>query len=311
MPPAFVHRITKYDPADRDEHGGYRGAEDTVSDHGPVEAAYLAAISAFAQAAGIDRLEIREPSVTGHVHFGARPAVEGHGLDGLFPADLTGYHDGAEVSLAVALELVRVMLREQGAWCRLEAGDAFSVHVGWDQYVYVGSDRPCADAVARTRALGLFPEPLTASPYAAEPEVTEAADEDFWASVRTELAARQGLLLEETHVATRWHRLTTENLNAVRAGLGPRALLTVWPDLQPDIDAILTALPSEWHVEFVWEARDGTIKNVIADETEYQELTALVADARAARALPLYLDERHPLLHAALPDSDGVLRARW
>ncbi|MFZ4268299.1 RNA-binding protein [Streptomyces arboris] len=260
MPPAFVHRITKYDPADRDEHGGYRGAEDTVSDHGPVEAAYLAAISAFAQAAGIDRLEIREPSVTGHVHFGARPAVEGHGLNGLFPADLTGYHDGAEVSLAVALELVRVMLREQGAWCRLEAGDAFSVHVGWDQYVYVGSDRPCADAVARTRALGLFPEPLTASPYAAEPEVTEAADEDFWASVRTELAARQGLLLEETHVATRWHRLTTENLNAVRAGLGPRALLTVWPDLQPDIDAILTALPSEWHVEFVWEARDGTIK---------------------------------------------------
>ncbi|MFZ4268300.1 hypothetical protein [Streptomyces arboris] len=50
---------------------------------------------------------------------------------------------------------------------------------------------------------------------------------------------------------------------------------------------------------------------MIADETECQELTALVADARAARALPLYLDERHPLLHAALPDSDGVLRARW
>lgn len=40
----------------------------------------------------------------------------------------------------------------------------FTVHVGWDQYVYVGSDQPCADAVARTRALGLFPEPLTASP---------------------------------------------------------------------------------------------------------------------------------------------------
>ncbi|WP_237528245.1 MULTISPECIES: hypothetical protein [unclassified Streptomyces] len=56
MPPAVVYRITKYDPADRDEHGGYRGAEDTVSDHGPVEAAYLDAISAFAEATGIDRL---------------------------------------------------------------------------------------------------------------------------------------------------------------------------------------------------------------------------------------------------------------
>lgn len=313
MPPAFVHRITKYDPADRDEHGSYRGAEDTVSDHGAVEAAYLAAVSAFAKAAGVDRLEIREPSVTGFVHFGAQPTVEGHGLGGLFPADLAGYHDGAEVSLTVALELVRVMLREQGAWCRLEAGDTFTVHVGWDQYVYVGSDRPCTDAVARTRALGLFPEPLTASPYTAEPEVTEVADEDFWASVRTELAAREGLLLEETCVvnAIRWHRLTTENLDAVRAGLGPRALLTVWPDLQPDVGAILTALPSERHVEFVWQAQDGTIKAVIADATEYQELAALVADARAARALPLGLDECRPLLQAALPDGDGVLRARW
>ncbi|WP_371101843.1 hypothetical protein [Streptomyces sp. PU_AKi4] len=155
MPPAFVHRITKYDPADRDEHGSYQGPEEAVSDHGPVEAAYLEAISAFAEAAGIDRLEIREPSVAGLVHLGAQPAVEGHGLGGLFPADLTGYHDGAEVSLAVALELIRVMLREQGAWCRLEAGDVFAVHVGWDQYVYVGSDQPCTDAVARTRELGL------------------------------------------------------------------------------------------------------------------------------------------------------------
>ncbi|MFF6983709.1 hypothetical protein ACFZAV_40010 [Streptomyces sp. NPDC008343] len=143
--------------------------------------------------------------------------------------------------------------------------------------------------------------------------MTEAADEGFWASVRTELATRQGLLLEETHIvnATRWHRLTTENLNTVRAGLGPRALLTVWPDLQPDVGAVLTALPSELHIEFVWETKDGTIRDVTVDETQYQELAALVADARAARALSLYTDERSPLLQAVLPDSDGVLRARW
>lgn len=165
MPPSFVHRITKYDPADRGEHGHYTGAEETVSDHGPVEAAYLAAVAAFAEASGIERLETREPAVTGFVHFGAEPPAEGHGLAGLFPPDLTGYHDGAEVSLPVALELVRAMLRDQGAWCRLEApGERFTVHVGYDQYVYVGSDRPCADAVARTRELGLFPEPMTASP---------------------------------------------------------------------------------------------------------------------------------------------------
>ncbi|MEE1830500.1 RNA-binding protein [Streptomyces sp. SP17KL33] len=316
MPPSFVHRITKYDPADRDEHGHYTGAEDTASDHGPVEAAYLAAIAAFAVASDIDRLEIREPAVTGFVHFGVEPPVEGHGLGGLFPPDLTGYHDGAEVSLPVALELVRAMLRDQGAWCRLEVGDVFSVHVGWDQYVYVGSDRLCADAVARTRELGLFAEPLTASPYAAEvdeAEVTEPADEDFWTRVRTTLAARKTLLLEESYLrnAARWHRLTPENLDTVRAGLGPRALLTLWPDLNPDLGAVLAALPEEGSVEFVWETHGGMISCAIVDDTEYQDLATQVADARAACVLPLSLDERHPMLCAALPDSDGVLRARW
>ncbi len=47
-----VHRITKYDPADRDERGAYRGSEDVSSDHGPVEAAYLTAVTAFAEDPG-------------------------------------------------------------------------------------------------------------------------------------------------------------------------------------------------------------------------------------------------------------------
>ncbi|WP_339135150.1 RNA-binding protein [Streptomyces sp. f51] len=316
MPPSFAHRITKYDPADRDERGHYNGAEDTVSDHGPVEAAYLEAIAAFARESGVDRLEIRDPGVTGFVNFGLEAPVEGHGLAGLFPPDLAGYYDGAEVSVPVALELVRVMLRDQGAWCRLEHQDRFTVHVGWDQYVYVGSDQPCEAAVARTRELGLFAEPITASPYAAdleEPEVTQAADEEFWERVRAELAAPRALLLEEAYLsnATRWHRLTENNLDSVRAGLGPRALLTLWPDLSPDVGAVLAALPGDESVDFVWEAPDGTIRHATVDETDHQQLTTAVAGAKAACFLPLALDERHPLFHAALPDSDGVLRARW
>lgn len=190
------------------------------------------------------------------------------------------------------------------------------MHVGWDQYVYVGSDQPCEAAVARTRDLGLFAEPITASPYAAdleEPEVTQAADEEFWQRVRAELAAPQDLLLEEVYLsnATRWHRLTESNLDTVRAGLGPRALLTVWPDLTPDVGAVLAALPEDESVDFVWEAPNGTIRHVTVDETHHEQLTTLVAEARAACFLPLALDERHPLFHAALPDGDGVLRARW
>jgi hypothetical protein len=47
----------------------------------------------------------------------------------------------------------------------------------------------------------------------------------------------------------------------------------------------------------------------------YTELSSALrnelANARAAAVLSIYLDERHPLRAAVLPDPDGVLRARW
>ncbi|MEU9073861.1 RNA-binding protein [Kitasatospora sp. NPDC004745] len=313
-----VHRITKYDPADRDDRGAYVGTLDPVSDHGPVEAAYLAAIAAFAEESGVRHLEVREPQVApGFTHFGLEPPVEGHGLAGLFPPDLTGYHDGARVPLPVALELVRAMLRDSGAWCRLEAEGAFAVHVGWDQYVYVGSARPCPAAVARTRALGLFPEPEDASPYDVEPDgrgERHPADDAFWARVRRSVAAGRAALLEEVHVdnASRWHRLTEGSVAAVRAGLAPRARLAVWPDLSPDVAGVLAALTGEDSlVEVVWEDQDGRITGVVVDEDEFEAVAARIADARAAAVLSVYVDERAPLLTAVLPDPDGVVRARW
>ncbi|MFG2732527.1 hypothetical protein [Streptomyces canus] len=56
----------------------------------------------------------------------------------------------------------------------------------------------------------------------------------------------------------------------------------------------------------------SSIRHATVDETHHQQLTTLAAGARAACSLPLALalDERHPLFHVALPDNDGVLRAR-
>ncbi|MCX5400580.1 S1 RNA-binding domain-containing protein [Streptomyces sp. NBC_00102] len=314
--PSFVHRITPYDPADRDEHGCYTGSKDSNSDHGPVEAAQLRAIAAFAEETGVDRVAVREPEISAHLRFGREPAIDGYGLAGLFPPGLGGFHDGAEVSLSVALELVRAMLRDNGAWCRLEYRDVFAVHVGWDQYVFVGSDRLCESALARTRALGLFPELVHASPYDAdfdEPGTQRPADEDFWARLRWSVASGRAAILEEGYVynAERRHRLTEAGLDAVRAGLTPRARLTVWPDLSTDVDAVLASLPDEGLVEFVWEDAAGAVTGALVDESEYGELAVRVAGARAAMALPLAVDERHPLFTAVLPDDDGVLRARW
>ncbi|MFF3242915.1 S1 RNA-binding domain-containing protein [Streptomyces sp. NPDC002870] len=277
----------------------------------------MATVAAFAEDSGVQHLTIREPAISGPIHFGLEEAVDGYGLGALFPPDLTGYHDGAEVPLAVALELLRAMLRDNGAWCRLEVQDKFFVHVGWDQYVYVGSTKPCQRAVAYARELGLFAERLDASPY--DPSFDDApgeqrpADDAFWDRLSWCVSTGEAAILEEGYVqnASRWHRLTPANLDAVRARLAPRAQLTVWPDLSTDIDAVRDALPEEGLIELVWEDEAGRITSTFADEESYEELTAPLADARAAAVLPLALDERYPLFTAVLPDRDGVLRARW
>ncbi|GGT82672.1 RNA-binding protein [Actinomadura citrea] len=310
-----VYRVTKYDPADRDERGHYVGGEDSMSDHGPVEAAYLAAVAAFAHDAGVERLDIREPEVAGLANFGLEAPVDGYGLAGLFPPDLSGYHDGAQVPVTVGLELVRAMLRDNGAWCRLEVEDRFFVHVGYDQYVYVGSVVPCERAQALARELGLFPERIGASPYEPEPESGEQrlADDDFWAAVSLELLREGALLLQECYVgnASRWHRLTCADIDQVRARLTPRARLTVWPDLSTDLEAVVAAFPEDGLIELLWQDPTGHITSRIGDEEQFAELVALLVHARAAAVIPLTVDDRHPLFAAVLPDTDGVLRARW
>ncbi|MET7391683.1 S1 RNA-binding domain-containing protein [Streptomyces sp. NPDC005529] len=313
----YVYRVTKYDPADRDEHGHYTGTEDTVSDHGRVEGAYFQAVEAFAADTGIERLTVREPHLPAPlVNFGLEAPMDGFGLASVFPTGPDGFHDGAEVSVGTAMELVRVMLRDGGAWCRLEVQDTFAVHVGWDQYMYVGSSRPCVTAVARTRALGLFLERIDASPYDFEAEdegPQRPADDEFWAQLRWLTSGTNARVLEEQSAYNigRWHRLTTDNIDTIRAGLAPRARRAIWPDLSSDIDAVLATLPTEGHVECVWQGKDGRMHSATADEDAFPEITARLSSASAAMILSMYADDRVPLLAAVMPDSDGVVRARW
>lgn len=312
----YVYRVTKYDPADRDELGHYTGTEDTVSDHGEIEAAYLQAVRAFADEVGIHRLSVREPQVPSLAHFGLERPLEDFGLEGLFPTGLTGFHDGAEVPLDIGLELVRLMLRDSGAWCRLEAEYAFAVHVGWDQYLYISSSRPCEEALARTRELGLFPERLDASPYGFEAEgegIQRPGDDDFWADLHRAVANGSAGILEETYLegASRWHHLTRDTVDTVRAGVAPRARLAVWPPLSSDIDTVLGTLPAQGLVEGVWQDNDGHIHSAVTDESAFPELTAQICSASAAALLSVHAGERVPLFTAVMPDNDGVLRARW
>ncbi|WP_203731927.1 hypothetical protein [Paractinoplanes durhamensis] len=293
----FVWRLTKYDPADRDEQGRYLGTADIDSDRGPVEAAYLASVAAFAAETGVESLAIREPSA---------------------PMDADIHHDGVEVSVDRALELVRSMLRGERGFCRLEAGDDFFVHVGWDQYVYVGSRIDCPRSVVFAEDHGLFAEPIPDSPYAFgelddEDTPVRPADEMFWAELQRLTQARGGVLLEEGYIVnrSRWHRLAPETVRAVRGRLAPRARLLVWPDLTADVAAVLRSLRADDSVELVWQDRNGRIRSHLTGEDDRITPAERLANAGAATAISILTDERHPLMTAVLPDPDGVLRARW
>jgi small subunit ribosomal protein S1 len=162
----------------------------------------------------------------------------------------------------------------------------------------------------------LFPERLDTSPH--ETEIDEGAvqrpgDDEFWAGVHWAVAAGRAGLLEEMYLegASRWHRLTRDTVDEVRARLAPRARLAVWPALSTDLDAVLRALPAEGLVEGVWQDRAGQLHSAIAHETELPTLAARLAGANAAALLSVYADERVPLCTAVVPDSDGVVRARW
>jgi hypothetical protein len=266
----------------------------------------------------VDVLQIREPSVPIVTGIGSDIHERFGGLVELFGVDLDGYHDGAPLQLDHAVELVRLMLRGDGVWCRLEAGDDFFVHVGWDQYVYVGSSAGCPRAVAFAHKHGLFAEPISGSPYVFGLDDDDhidvrSADAAFWADLAGLVDELGTALLEEgyVHNDSRWHRLTPSTVDTVRDRLTPRARLLVWPDLSADVPGVLDSLPDEGLVEVVWQDHAGRITSRLIEESDQPAVRARLADAAAATALSVYAEQRRPLMTAVLPDSNGVLRARW
>ena len=150
-------RITKYDPAFRDETGAYTrdewtavgdigrtfsGVELSESAYQRVEDAYAATAIAFMRESGVASLTISG------LENGARLPLP--------------FSEGALLNLRDAAAVLRQVLREE-FWCRLEAEGGF-IHLGYDYYMYIGVVRPCPEATALARQLGLFVEPFR-SPY--------------------------------------------------------------------------------------------------------------------------------------------------
>jgi hypothetical protein len=155
----FWWRVTRYDPALRDSRGAFRGEtwtsisdvgkrfgdfELTLGEYCEVEGSYVEAFALFAEDSRADRVKVC--------------ALE-HG---------DGVREGDVLRIGHARELLRRMLREEVV-CQLEKpGGGFAVHVGFDLYMYIGSDRPCARAVKQTRAMGLYVDDGWPSPQLPE-----------------------------------------------------------------------------------------------------------------------------------------------
>ncbi|GAA2079114.1 hypothetical protein GCM10009801_36420 [Streptomyces albiaxialis] len=285
-------------------------------------AACVAAVAGFALDAGADELTLDNPMAEGFFSFSTRGAWRGNGLAGLFPADLSGYHDGARVPLATGLGLVRAMVLREGAWCRLRGGGGFFAHVGEHAEIHVGAARALDGAAARARTLGLRAQKATRSPYDPESDTLDVrppADDAFWARVRRLVAERGAVLLEEQHAghARRWHRLAADGeADAVRGRLAPRARLAVWPDLSEDIRAVRAAVrASERLALLVQRDADGHVRAPrVAEPWMGAELAhAQIPEGPGRRAglVPLGDPARHALLTGLVPDADGVVRARW
>jgi hypothetical protein len=152
----FEYRVTKYDPAWRDDRGAYTRKEWTSfgdigqpfggqvlapGEYQRVEDAYVSAAVAFLHEAGVTTLTVE--------------GLEAHG-------NLPPVAAGSSLDLSDVAEVIRRVLREE-FWCRLEGPEAF-VHLGWDCYMYVGVPRACPEAERLVQRVGLYAEAFR-SPY--------------------------------------------------------------------------------------------------------------------------------------------------
>ncbi len=152
----FWWRVTRFDPSGRNDRGFFDDPPwCSIYDIGQAfdgvvldEATYLAteneyvnAVIAFARDAEVDRLEVRQYE-------------RGDGIK-----------DGQSFTLDTVGEVVRRLLRGDGSWLLVSPDDQMLVSVGYDLYMYIGSNLPCQSAVEKVSESGLFVEEGFMSPW--------------------------------------------------------------------------------------------------------------------------------------------------
>lgn len=161
-------RLSKYNPALRDDGGAYRGSDWTsVSDIGRIfrgseltedlylhtESCYLEVLESLLLDGKCHTLRVRELERTGAPRKVTQALASSDSLV-----------EGQLVSGGFLERIVRACLREE-VWCKLEATtSSCAVHFGYDYYLYVTGIVPSRRTLELAQAHSLFIDNV-ASPY--------------------------------------------------------------------------------------------------------------------------------------------------
>ena len=148
----WEHRITKYNPNKRDEFGRYLDAKEWTE---------------FSEVGENVSLEEYERVETLYVDA-AHQLITGGGIKKLKLIDLEDnekhcpYRNNETITIENLKHVVRSILRRE-YWAKLESDIGF-IHIGWDYYMYVGTEATNELAIRRIADSGLYVE-QTSSPY--------------------------------------------------------------------------------------------------------------------------------------------------
>jgi len=168
----FSYRVTKYNPANRNELGHYLFQDEwtcysqvgiksddkllTIDEYLEVESKYVNSIVLFMQCNQIETLR-----VMGGLEKSWDPAQDYNSNKEMIDL-FNKVKDGDSLNIDQVKNLSRLALRKY-IWCKLE-NDRMFVHFSSDYYMYIGSQRECEKTIEQIQKSGLFVEDFK-SPY--------------------------------------------------------------------------------------------------------------------------------------------------
>ena len=181
----YQWRVTKYNPAFRDDNGYYtlveewtcpseigkiiNGNEFTLEEYLRVEAAYVDAVIRFLEASNLRSLRILQRSRL-IISPDERKSI-------LYESEFDHMH--VEVDRIVTTKEIRTlckMVLRNFLFCEFYSKDQFFVHFGWDYYMYIGSSKNSLAAIEFAEKRGLFVETFQSPSYFTEEETTRLVE---------------------------------------------------------------------------------------------------------------------------------------